>query len=148
MLKLVVSEYHLVGELYLTAGLDNQIIKRLDRGQQAIHSKIWVGLFLRKTWLATRRQLYWPNIDRRVKKGGFYYDSKLNQCDRNVYSTEMDTRWRGGTIRIRVDVNFSRFLKEWIREEGGLVQGHPTANFGKISVQKTIWELEFSEHLL
>ena len=28
------------------------------------------------------------------------------------------------------------------------VQGHPTAIFGKISVRKTIWELEFSEHLL
>ena len=27
-------------------------------------------------------------------------------------------------------------------------QGHPTAIFGKISVRKTIWELEFSEHLL
>ena len=29
-----------------------------------------------------------------------------------------------------------------------LPQGHPTAIFGKISVRKTIWELEFSEHLL
>ena len=28
------------------------------------------------------------------------------------------------------------------------IQGHPTAIFGKISVRKTIWELEFSEHLL
>ena len=27
------------------------------------------------------------------------------------------------------------------------VQGHPTTIFGKISVRKTIWELEFSEHL-
>ena len=27
-------------------------------------------------------------------------------------------------------------------------QGHPTVIFGKISVRKTIWELEFSEHLL
>ena len=27
-------------------------------------------------------------------------------------------------------------------------QGHPTAIFGKISVRKTIWDLEFSEHLL
>ena len=27
----------------------------------------------------------------------------------------------GGTIRILVDVNFLRFLKERIREEGGLV---------------------------
>ena len=27
-------------------------------------------------------------------------------------------------------------------------QGHPTAIFGKISVRKTISELEFSEHLL
>ena len=29
-----------------------------------------------------------------------------------------------------------------------IVQGHPTAIFGKISVRKTIWDLEFSEHLL
>ena len=29
-----------------------------------------------------------------------------------------------------------------------MFQGHPTAIFGKISVRKTIWELEFSEHLL
>ena len=28
------------------------------------------------------------------------------------------------------------------------IQGHPTAIFGKISVRKTIWDLEFSEHLL
>ena len=28
------------------------------------------------------------------------------------------------------------------------IQGHPTAMFGKISVRKTIWELEFSVHLL
>ena len=27
-------------------------------------------------------------------------------------------------------------------------QGHPTAIFGKISDRKTIWDLEFSEHLL
>ena len=27
-------------------------------------------------------------------------------------------------------------------------QGHPTAIFGKISVRKAIWDLEFSEHLL
>ena len=27
-------------------------------------------------------------------------------------------------------------------------QGHPTTIFGKISVRKTIWDLEFSEHLL
>ena len=27
-------------------------------------------------------------------------------------------------------------------------QGHPTAIFGKMSVGKTIWDLEFSEHLL
>ena len=27
-------------------------------------------------------------------------------------------------------------------------QGHPTAIFGKISVRKMIWDLEFSEHLL
>ena len=27
-------------------------------------------------------------------------------------------------------------------------QGHPTTIFGKISVRKTIWNLEFSEHLL
>ena len=27
-------------------------------------------------------------------------------------------------------------------------QGHPTAIFGKMSVRKTIWDLEFSEHLL
>ena len=27
-------------------------------------------------------------------------------------------------------------------------QGHPTAIFGKISVRKTIWDLEFSEYLL
>ena len=27
-------------------------------------------------------------------------------------------------------------------------RGHPTTIFGKISVRKTIWELEFSEHLL
>ena len=28
------------------------------------------------------------------------------------------------------------------------LQGHPTTIFGKISVRKTIWDLEFSEHLL
>ena len=28
------------------------------------------------------------------------------------------------------------------------VQGHPTTIFGKISVRKTVWDLEFSEHLL
>ena len=27
-------------------------------------------------------------------------------------------------------------------------QGHPTTIFGEISVRKTIWDLEFSEHLL
>ena len=27
-------------------------------------------------------------------------------------------------------------------------QGHPTTIFGKISVQKSIWDLEFSQHLL
>ena len=30
----------------------------------------------------------------------------------------------------------------------GQIQGHPTTIFGKISVRKTIWDLEFSEHLL
>ena len=29
-----------------------------------------------------------------------------------------------------------------------VTQEHPTAIFGKISVRKTIWDLEFSEHLL
>ena len=29
-----------------------------------------------------------------------------------------------------------------------LLEGHPTVIFGKISVPKTIWELEFSEHLV
>ena len=28
------------------------------------------------------------------------------------------------------------------------MRGHPTTIFGKISVRKTIWDLEFSEHLL
>ena len=32
--------------------------------------------------------------------------------------------------------------------ETPITQGHPTTIFGKISVRKTIWELEFSEHLL
>ena len=27
-------------------------------------------------------------------------------------------------------------------------QEHPTTIYGKISVRKTIWDLEFSEHLL
>ena len=36
----------------------------------------------------------------------------------------------------------------WLESKDEYMQGHPTAIFGKISVWKTIWELEFSEHLL
>ena len=39
--------------------------------------------------------------------------------------------------------NFSDYSAQYLLE-----QGHPTAIFGKISVRKTIWDLEFSEHLL
>ena len=35
-----------------------------------------------------------------------------------------------------------------LRRENHPCQGHPTAIFGKISVRKTICDLEFSEHLL
>ena len=42
---------------------------------------------------------------------------------------------------------FQRNLKEW-QERPWTYQGHPTTMFGKISVRKTIWDPEFSEHLL
>ena len=32
--------------------------------------------------------------------------------------------------------------------QSATIQGHPTTIFGKTSVRKTIWDLEFSEHLL
>ena len=35
-----------------------------------------------------------------------------------------------------------------LRVQKQIIQGHPTTIFGKISVRKTIWDLEFSEHLL
>ena len=37
---------------------------------------------------------------------------------------------------------------DYIAPERVLYQGHPTTSFGKISVRKTISDLEFSEHLL
>ena len=57
-------------------------------------------------------------------------------------------------IILAVKESFERFsCLEFICEkseyqEAGLKQGHPTTIFGKISVRKTIWDLEFSEHLL
>ena len=44
--------------------------------------------------------------------------------------------------------DFRKEVKESIEEMAGYVQGHPTTIFGKISVRKTICDLEFSEHLL
>ena len=35
-----------------------------------------------------------------------------------------------------------------LKEQQGNYQGHPTSIFGKIFVPKTIWDLDFSEHLL
>ena len=37
---------------------------------------------------------------------------------------------------------------EYIRIHVGPISGAPNVNFWKISVRKTIWDLEFSEHLL
>ena len=37
---------------------------------------------------------------------------------------------------------------EMLQAELGIDTGAPNVNFRKISVRKTIWDLEFSEHLL
>ena len=46
------------------------------------------------------------------------------------------------------DLAYTSFDTILYIEPRNMEQGHPTAIFGKISVRKTIWDLEFSEHLL
>ena len=50
---------------------------------------------------------------------------------------QVSSRW---VIQVYTSVGFSKIRR--------FIQGHPTAIFGKTSVRKTIWELEFSDHLL
>ena len=66
------------------------------------------------------------------------YLYKFSVCERILGFAKEDA-W---IFRLLPDAAFS-----W-RSGKLLRQGHPTTIFGKISVRKTIWDLEFSEHLL
>ena len=54
----------------------------------------------------------------------------------------------GGLKKINKDENDDDIIANLSWWSPIFTQGHPTAIFGKISVRNTIWDLEFSEHLL
>ena len=55
------------------------------------------------------------------------------------------------TLTFKTRLGAQPILWKWVLfawEWKMISQGHPTTIFGKISVRNTIWDLEFSEHLL
>ena len=133
--------------------------------------KIQSTVFFRKERPAT----FWPDPFLSLKRCGLknqqterrlerHRGSWMRGCTLKIFLSERDAGVRGLNRRIKSKALFgqastktvtgqviSKVISSYVARNFELsrdLSGAPNVNFRKISVRKTIWDLEFSEHLL
>ena len=92
---------------------------------------------------------YFPNYrttDGLKKRLGCYQQEQFNLP--REYSVFDSSQCIVNNKKIKMRRRRESQISNTLTRQNNNFQGHPTAIFGKISVRKMIWDLEFSEHLL